>query len=458
VKVLRRPARRPAPEPLAEQGRGRRRLALAVPAVAVACGLVAGGLAGARVAGRRPAAPRVAAADPGPLAGRASGPVEQLRGAGTLLFIDAQGRVHAQTADGRDHRVLGQLGELAARASGSAPTGLDPDEAGWRLAIPQDDRPAELAADGDTLYLRTADGAAATGRLVDGSVRRLTPAGWRSTGPPRRSADGGVLGVCGYRLGAAPYPGVTAARSWVFDGIGRRLATLPGCLYDVAADGGSALVADPAEGHRAGPVPAGEFRRGPPVGGSDQLTRGLRLWRRGDGGFRPVLGFADVVRVFRTVQPGVDPRGLVIVSAVLGPDGRRALVRIVDALADVSPRTGREVEVLALLDLKRGRAEPVPEHLPAYFAFLPTGGWVLTGGAGTATYRPPDRPPQLLRSGIANDGVYAVVAGPDGAWVLLAGATWRFIRADDPSVQVSYPAPGRLAAWTPAAAGPGGGP
>jgi cell division protein FtsI (penicillin-binding protein 3) len=50
---------------------------------------------------------------------------------------------------------------------------------------------------------------------------------------------------------------------------------------------------------------------------------------------------------------------------------------------------------------------------------------------------------------IANDGVYAVVPSPDGAWLLLAGATWRFIRADDPSVQVSYPAPGRLATWAP---------
>jgi hypothetical protein len=46
--------------------------------------------------------------------------------------------------------------------------------------------------------------------------------------------------------------------------------------------------------------------------------------------------------------------------------------------------------------------------------------------------------------------VYAVVPSPDGAWLLLAGATRRFIRADDPSVQVSYPAPGRLATWAPA--------
>jgi hypothetical protein len=455
VKVLRRPARRPAPEPLAEPGRGRRRLAVAVPAVAVVCGLVAGGLAGERVVSRRRAAPRAVAADAGPLAGRASGPVEQLRGAGTLLFTDPQGRVHAQTADGRDHQVLGQLGELASRSVGP---GADQEAAAWALDVPPDARPAEAAADGDLLYLRTTDGVAATGRLLDGSVRRLAPAGWRSTGPPRHSADGGVVGVCGYRLGGSPYPGVAAARSWVLDGSGRRLATLPGCLYDVAADGRSALVADPAEGRRAGPVPAALRRRGPPTGGSDQLTRGLRLWRRGDGGFRPVLGFAEVVRVFRTVQPGADPRGLVVVTAVLSPDGRRALVRIYDALADVDPRTGREVEVLALLDLARGRAEPVPEHLPGFFAFLPTGGWVLTGGAGTATYRPPDRPPQLLRSGIANDAVYAVLPGPDGAWVLLAGATWRFIRADDPSVQVSYPAPGRLAAWAPAAAGPGAGP
>jgi hypothetical protein len=186
------------------------------------------------------------------------------------------------------------------------------------------------------------------------------------------------------------------------------------------------------------------------VGESDQLTRGLRLWRR-DGGFRPVLGFADVVRTFRTVQPGVDPRGLVVVTAVLGPDGRQALVRIVDALADTDPRIGREAEVLAVVDLERGRAEPIPEHLPGFFAFLPTGGWAWTGGAGTATYLPPDRPPQLLRSGIAGDGVYAIQPSPDGAWLLLAGATWRFVRADDPSVQVSYPAPGRLAGWAPAA-------
>jgi len=455
MRVLRRPARRPAPEPLAERGRGRRRLALAVPAVAVACGLAAGGLAGERVVGRRRAAPSVRQAEAGPLAGRASGPIEQLRGAGTVLFTDAQGRVHAQTADGRDHRVLGQLGDLAARRGSS---GVELEAAASMLAHPPDHRAAELAPDGDLVYLRTADGAAAVGRVLDGSVRRLVAAGWKSPGPPRHSADGSVLGACGYRLGSGPLPAVAAARSWVTDGSGDRLATLPGCLYDLSADGGAALVADPAEGRRAGPVPAGQGRRSPPVGGSDQLTRGLRLWRRSDGSFRPVLGFADVTRVFRTVQPGVDPSGLVIVTAVLSPDGRRALVRIVDALADVDPRTGPEVEVLALLDLERGRAQPVPEHLPGLFAFLPTGGWVSTGGAGTAAYTPRDRPPQLLRAGIANEAVYAVVPSPDGAWVLLAGATWRFIRPDDPSVQVSYPAPGRLAVWAPAVDGEGNGP
>jgi hypothetical protein len=439
-------ARDPAPEPLAERGAGRRRLAVVVPVLAVVCGLVVGGLAGERVVGRRPAA---AVARPAGAAGApagTSGPVEQLRGAGTLLFTDPQGRAHAQAADGRDHRVLGQLGELASRR---APSSFDLEAAAFLLGSAPDDRPAELGADGDTVYVRTADGVAAVGRLGDGSVRRLAPAGWRSTGPPRHSADGSVLGVCGYRLGGSPFPSVTAARSWVLDGSGRRLADLPGCLYDVAADGGSALVADPAQGRLAGPVPAGQGRRTPPVGASDQLTRGLRLWRR-DGGFRPVLGFADVARLFRTVRPGVDPRGLVIVTAVLGPGGRQALVRIADALADVDPRTGPEVEALALVDLGTGRAQPVPEHLPGWFAFLPTGGWAWTGGAGTATYQPPERPPQLLRSGIAGDGVYAVVPSPDGAWLLLAGATWRFIRADDPSVQVSYPAPGRLATWAPA--------
>jgi hypothetical protein len=377
----------------------------------------------------------------------ASGPVEQLRGAGTLLYTDQEGRAHAREAAGGGHRVLGQLGELASRR---APSGFDLEAAAHLLADPPDGRSAELAPDADRVYLRTADGAAAVGRLLDGSLRGLVPAGWRSPGPPRHSADGSVLGVCGYRLGGDPLPAVTEATSWVLDGSGTRLATLPGCLYDVAADGGSALVADPAEGRRAGPVPGREFLRRPPVGESDQLTRGLRLWRR-DGGFRPVLGFADVVRVFRTVQPGVDPRGLVVVTAVLGPDRRQALVRIIDALADGDPRTGPEAEVLAVVDLERGRAEPIPEHLPGHFAFLPTGGWAWTGGAGTATYLPPDRPPRLLRAGIGSDGVYAIQPSPDGAWLLLAGATWRFVRADDPSVQVSYPAPGRLAGWAPAA-------
>jgi hypothetical protein len=447
MKVLRRPARDPAGEPLAEPGRGRRRMALAVPVVAVVCGLVAGGVAGERVVGRRPVAAVAPAAGAEAAPAGASGPVEQLRGAGTLLYTDPEGRAHAREAAGGGHRVLGQLGELASRR---APSGLDLEAAAHLLADPPDGRSAELAPDADLVYLRTADGAAAVGRLLDGSLRRLVPAGWRSPGPPRHSADGSVLGVCGYRLGRDPFPAVTEATSWVLDGSGTRLATLPGCLYDVAADGGSALVADPAEGRRAGPVPGRDFLRRPPVGESDQLTRGLRLWRR-DGGFRPVLGFADVVRVFRTVQPGVDPRGLVVVTAVLGPDGRQALVRIVDALADTDPRTGREVEVLAVVDLERGRAEPIPEHLPGFFAFLPTGGWAWTGGAGTATYLPPGRPPRLLRSGIGGDGVYAIQPSPDGAWLLLAGATWRFVRADDPSVQVSYPAPGRLAGWAPAA-------
>ena len=441
MKVLRRGDR--APEPLVEAGQGRRRAALAVTVAAVVVGLVAGGLAGARVAGRRSVATREAAAAAGAWAGPkgAAGPIDQLKGAGVLLFTDAQGRAHAQTADGRDHRVLGQLGELANRP---AP---DVDVAGSWLAAPPDGRAAELGPDADQVYLRTTDGAAAVGRLADGSVRRLVPAGWRSPLPPRHSADGKLLGVCGYRVGGDPAPAVTEAASWVLDGSGAKLAALPGCLYDVAADGGSALVADPEEGRRAGPVPGREFARGSAVGESDQLTRGLRLWRR-DGGFRPVLGFDETVRAFRTVQPGVDPRGVVILSAVLGPDGRRALVLVADVLADVNPRTGREVALLVLVDLERGRAEPVPEHLPGWFAFLPTGGLAWTGAA-TATYLPPDRPPQLLRWGIVNDSVYAIVPSPDGAWLLLAGAVWRFIRADDPSVQVSYPAPGRLAGWVP---------
>ena len=446
-----------AADPLREQGRGRRRLAVVVPVVAVVCGLLAGGLAGAQVVERRGTGPATrvtgtsgqgtgaAGVRTTAVPADAVGPLEQLRGAGTLLFTDPQGRAHAQAADGGGHRVLGQLGELTARRG---PSGFDLDAAAHLLVDPPDGRLAEFGADADLVYLRTGDGAAAVGKLRDGSLRRLVPSGWRSPGPPRHAADGSVLGVCGYRLGRDPLPAVTAARSWVLDGSGQQLATLPGCLYDVAADGRSALVADPGEGRRAGPVPGRELARRPPTGESDQLTRGLRLWRR-DGSFRPVLGFDDVVRVFRTVQPGVDPRGLVVVTAVLGPGGRQALVRIVDALADVDARTGKEAEVLALVDLERGRAEPIPEHLPGHFAFLPTGGWAWTGAAGTVTYVAPDRPPHLLHSGIGNERVYAVVPSPDGAWLLLAGSTWRFIRADDPSVQVSYPAPGRLAAWIP---------
>jgi hypothetical protein len=447
VKVLRRPVRDQAPEPLAERGRGRRRVALVVPAVAVVCGLVAGGLAGERVVGRRRVAAVTRPAGTVAAPKGTSGPIEQLRGAGTLLYTDQEGRAHAQAADGSGHRLLGQLAELATRRG---PSGFDFETAALMLAAAPDDRPADLAPDGDLVYLRTADGAATVGRLADGSLRRLVPAGWKSAGPPRHSVDGGALGVCGFRVGGRPFPGVTAARSWVLDGSGKRLASLPGCLYDVAADGGSALVADPAQGRLAGPVPFGQFQRGPPVGESDQLTRGLRLWRR-DGSFRPVLGFAEVVRAFRTVQPGADPDGLVIVTAVLGPDGRQALVRIVDAQAQAGSRTGPEAEVVALVDLARGRAEPLPEHVPGWFAFLPTGGLAWTGAAaGTATYLPRGQPPQLLRSGMANDGVYAIVPSPDGAWLLLAGATtWRFIRADDPSAQVSYPAPGRLATWAP---------
>ena len=260
MKVLRRPARDPAGEPLAEPGRGRRRMALVVPVVAVVCGLVAGGVAGERVVGRRPVAAVAPAAGAEAAPAGASGPVEQLRGAGMLLYTDQEGRAHAREAAGGGHRVLGQLGELASR---QAPSGFDLEAAAHLLADPPDGRSAELAPDADLVYLRTADGAAAVGRLLDGSLRGLVPAGWRSPGPPRHSADGSVLGVCGYRLGGDPFPAVTEATSWVLDGSGTRLATLPGCLYDVAADGGSALVADPAEGRRAGPVPGREFLRRP---------------------------------------------------------------------------------------------------------------------------------------------------------------------------------------------------
>jgi hypothetical protein len=445
----------PAVDLLAERGRGRRQLALLVPAVMAACGLVAGGVAvGRLVADRRPA-PQAGPVVDGPLAGRAKGPLEQLRDAGVLFFTDPQGRAYRQTADGRERRSLGQLEELAARPS--QPFFDQEDVAASLLAVPADLRQAELAPDGNVVYVLQRDGAAAVGRLHDGSVRRLVPDGWRSPTLPRHAADGGVVGACGYRLAGQAPGGVEEARSWLFDGAGRELATVPGCLYDLADDGSAALVADPAQGRLAGPVPDAEHQGFPPVRGSDQLTRGLRLWRRG-GGFRPVLSFAEITRAFRAVQPAADQRGLVVVTASLGPDPRKALVRIVDALADEDPRTGRETEVLALVDLASGRAEPIPQHLPGLAAWLPTGGYAYTGGAGLATYVARERPPALLAATIAQEGTYVVASSPDGAWLLLGGSTWRFVRVDDPAVQVTYPAPGRFAGWAAPVDGERGGP
>jgi len=453
VKVLRRrptlasKSASPAEDLLAERGRGRRRLALLVPVVMVTCGLVGGGVTvGRLVAGRRPASGSGPVAA-GPLAGRAKGPLEQLRDAGVLFFTDQQGRAFRQTADGRDRRSLGQLKDLAARPD--RPFFDQDDVAASLLAVPADLRQAELAPDGNLVYLLQPDGAAAVGRLQDGSVRRLVPAGWRSPTLPRHSADGAVVGACGYRLAGQAFGGVEDARSWILDGSGAELAALPGCLYDVADDGSTALVADPAQGRVAGPVPAANYQRSPPVRGSDQLTRGLRLWRR-SGGFRPVLSFAEATTAFQAVQPEVDPRGLVVVTASLGPDLRQALVRIVDVLADQDPRTGRESEVLAVVDLASGRAQPIPQHLPGLAAWLPTGGYAYTGGPGLATYVARERPPALLAATLAQEGTYVVAASPDGAWLLLGGSTWRFVRVDDPAVQVSYPAPGRFAGWVAA--------
>ena len=257
MKVLRRPARDPAGEPLAEPGRGRRRMALVVPVVAVVCGLVAGGVAGERVVGRRPVA-AVAAAG---LRRRRRGPAGRSSSSG-----GGDAAVHrpggARPCPGGRR---GRAGAGPARRAGVQAGATGPRPGGGRAPA---GRPARRALGRAGPRRRPgvpADRhwAAAVGRLLDGSLRSLVPAGWRSPGPPRHSADGSVIGVCGYRLGGDPFPAVTEATSWVLDGSGTRLATLPGCLYDVAADGGSALVADPAEGQRAGPVPGREFLRRP---------------------------------------------------------------------------------------------------------------------------------------------------------------------------------------------------
>jgi hypothetical protein len=47
-----------------------------------------------------------------------------------------------------------------------------------------------------------------------------------------------------------------------------------------------------------------------------------------------------------------------------------------------------------------------------------------------------------------SDGaISAIEVSPDGTWLLLAGERWTFVRIDDPSVTVSYRAPGRFAGW-----------
>jgi hypothetical protein len=425
-----------------DPGRPRRRAALVVPSVAVVCGLLAGGLAVAGlVAGRRPG-PQVARDAAAPVAGL-QGRIQELRGAGVLFFTDQRGRAFRQAADGGGRQTLGQLEELA-----GAGRDVVVDQAAG-LAVPDETLQVELSPGGDLVYLRLDDGVPAVARLRDGSIQRLVPSGWRSQTPPRHSADGAVVGACGYRLRSGTSGGIAVVRSWIVDGSGRPMATLPGCLYDLAGDGSAALVADPAEGREAGPVPDATFENGTTLVGSDQLTRGLRLWRR-SGGFRPVLGFAEVTRVFRTVQPGVDPRGLVIVAAWLGPDRRRALVEIADVLTAPDRRgTGRERQALAEVDLDTGRAALVPEHLPFFAGWLPTGGYLYRGIAGLVTHVAKGRAPALLAAVRPGDGVYTVATSPDGAWLLLAGPTWRFIRTDDPSVQVAYRAPGRFAGWSP---------
>ena len=149
--------------------------------------------------------------------------------------------------------MLGQLGELAARSSQQ---GSDLDAAA-RLAYPTDDRSAELAPDGDRIYLRTADGAAAMGRLLDGSVRRLVPTGWKSPVLPRHAADGSVLGVCGYRLGGERLPAVAAdGFAWSSDGDSVAVSSPAGILvvkqtdvvYTTASPVTGTVVAWPSEG------------------------------------------------------------------------------------------------------------------------------------------------------------------------------------------------------------------
>jgi hypothetical protein len=249
------------------------------------------------------------------------------------------------------------------------------------------------------------------------------------------------VATCGFRLDA--HSAIDRVRTWITDGEGRSVATLPGCVYDLTPDGSAALVSDPAAspGRRAGLSPA--------AGTTRSVTRGLRLWRR-SGAFQPVLRPAELLRAYRQAQPEGDLTGVAVISAELSPDRRHALVLAENVLDAFDPSVqSRQVTALLMVDLGSGHAQLLPGVFPNLGPWVPTGGYLASGPGETITFVPPgSSAPTLLRAVSPSDGaISAIEVSPDGTWLLLAGERWTFVRIDDPSVTVSYRAPGRFAGW-----------
>jgi hypothetical protein len=420
---------RPRAERAAPPGTpGGRRAGVVVPVVLLLLGLVAGGATGWRsVTGRTVRAPTPPA--PPPLAVRgAEGPIGQLAGLGELAWIDDRGMVRAVTSDGRTERTLGRADQLT--ADPEANPGF---AAGGGRAV--------ISPDGATVYGYLGDGSPVAVRLADHQVRRLSPPGTVAAAPTRQSADGAVVAVCAGRRGSGPGQ-VRDGRTSLLEPGGRQLASLPGCILDLARDGRSALLPGSGEG------------------------RGMRRWSR-SGGYRDVLGADALAAAARTVEFDADPGGYGVGDAWLSPDGRRALVSI-------HRRQHRGLEnvfwaqgaALLLVDLGSRRWQAIPVELPGAHPVVwgPAGGfaygqsfeagtattwWFRVGGRPTVSYVPAKGRPLLLEAGRRHDNL-RIEFSPDGDWLLLPDSgNWTFVRVDDPSTRVSYAAPGDFVGWLP---------
>ena len=422
---------------------GSRRAALLLPAVLLLLGLAAGGALGWRaVTGHT-----VRAAGPPPppalVVRGAEGPIAELRGLGELAWIDDDGVVRALAADGTAQRTLGRADQLGTDPSTNPGFGAAGDR-------------AVVSADGATAYGYLGDGSPVAVRLADGRLRRLSPPGTRAAVPLRLSADGAVAGVCTGKAGKGPGQTVGRVTTVLLDGQGRQLASLPDCLLDLAADGGSAHLPDPGQRLAGDPDP------GP--------TRGLRLWRR-SGGRRTVLAAAAVLHAARFVAFDAKPKDFAVADAWLAPDGRRALVSVYPRDEVFWPNQTFQQQLmpellwpqggaLLLVDLASGRWQAVPAEVPGAFPVVwgPTGGFAYgqtyERGRPTVAYVPPGGQPVLLEGGHQHDNLQLAFS-PDGDWLLLPDAgQWTFIRVDDPATRVTYLAPGSFAGWLPGRASP----